>query len=110
MRIVLLFHEIENERDGEHAQPGEPAMNEDDGLRGFENVEKGVKEIGRDQFAEHQGPGIGYMTGFESRGHAAVGDLQNEDDEGCHRQFGWQGPFCLFLFWRKTKLVPEGGP
>lgn len=55
-----------------------PAMDEDDGLRRFKDVDKGVEKIRRDEFPEHEGPRIRNMTSFEAGRHAAICNLNDQ--------------------------------
>ena len=64
------------------------ALDEDDGLRGYEDIDEGIEKIGRDEFAEHQGPGIRNMTCFKSGSHGAVGDLDDQQPKRNERQPG----------------------
>src|SRR6266498_1072660 len=81
--IILFLYNPEYIKYSDQSQPGKPAMDEDNRLWGFKKIDPRVEKIGRNQFAKHEGPGIRNMTCFESCGHAAVGDLNDKDNERC---------------------------
>ncbi|MBL0346094.1 MAG: hypothetical protein IPP54_12675 [Anaerolineales bacterium] len=44
--VILFFYDVIYQRHKNQSQPGEPAMNEDDGLWGFKDVDPRVEQVG----------------------------------------------------------------
>ena len=56
--IIRFLYNPKHIEHSDQPQPRKPAMDKDNSLWGFKEIDPGIEEMRRDDFAEHERPGI----------------------------------------------------